>query len=71
MAWNPSPKVAVAREAAQKLDRDMVVVFAFDAASGTYESITYGATPKKCDHARRIADRLFVDVGIVYADTEI
>jgi hypothetical protein len=59
MAWNPSPKVALARDYGKKFNRDKVIIIAVNEASGQFEVISYGETKKKCGEARIIADNIF------------
>lgn len=54
MAWNPSPKVAAARDIGKKFDKKMVIVLML--TDDTLEYISYGATPKLCGDAQKIAD---------------
>jgi hypothetical protein len=54
MAWNPSPEVAVARDAAMKLGADQVILIAITYDKDQVAAITYGKTKKLCDHAKAI-----------------
>lgn len=54
MAWNPSPEVAVARDAARKLGVDQVMVVTIDYSKNQIGSITYGANKKLCAHAAQL-----------------
>jgi hypothetical protein len=56
MAWNPSPQVAVARDAAQRLGnaKQCIVIYLTDAGQIGYAS--YGRTKQLCDEAKGIAD---------------
>lgn len=59
MAWNPSPKVAVARDYGKKFDRDKVIIIAVNEASGQFEVISYGETNHKCGEVRITADNIY------------
>ncbi len=57
MAFNPSPSVAVARDAARKLgDADQVVVIAISRRRGTMQVVTYGRDRRLCDDAKTLGD---------------
>jgi len=63
MGWNPSPKVAVAREVAQKLKVPIVIITAifidFDGSEPgklKAETISYGENGELCLHAKELAD---------------
>ena len=59
MAWNPSPKVAAAREIGRRFRKDQVIVFLIDRSAGTLEYASRGETPGLCAKARRSADIAF------------
>ena len=59
MAWNPSPGVAVARDAARKLKADYVVVIFIRSGKGQIGSASYGETKAKCSHIKGLADVLY------------
>lgn len=64
MAWNPSPHVQVARDAAHgigKLESSMVerVVVTYTTADGRIGSITYGRTKPLCDETKKLGDKLY------------
>jgi len=56
LAWNPSPKVASARDIGKRFKKDMVIVLMIDYEQGTLESVSYGTTPDLCDKAKQFAD---------------
>lgn len=64
MAWNPSPEVAVARDAANKLapligaklDRCVIV---YTLEDGRLGYVSYGANKRLCDEAKAMADDLY------------
>lgn len=57
MAWNPSPKVAAAREIGRRFGRDMVVVLMIH--DGQLEAVSYGRTKALCAEAKGYADKAF------------
>jgi hypothetical protein len=59
MAWNPSPKVADARELARKHGANKVIVLLVDERRGTLESISYGEDRRQCAEAKRLADAAY------------
>ena len=58
MAFNPSPKVACARDFANKFDQKMVIIFHID-GKGRIGYASYGETRALCDEAKNVADQLF------------
>lgn len=48
MAWNPSPKVAAARDYGRKFDKEVVLIIAFPADFSRYEIVSYGKTRELC-----------------------
>lgn len=54
MAWNPSPKVAAARDIGKKFEKPIVVILMVDANGVEYAS--YGRDKKLCDVAKQLAD---------------
>jgi len=65
MAWNPSPKVAEARDYARRHGLRQVIVLELSADGLGYTS--YGRTRAECEDARRLAD---VAYEAVMADLE-
>ena len=59
MSWNPSPKVAAARDIGKKFGKPQVVVFMIDQDAGTIEFASYGATRELCADAKKIGDVAF------------
>lgn len=64
MAWNPSPEVKVARDAAQRLGtlaggRAAMCVVLYTLDDGRCGYVSYGRTSALCGMARRLADDLF------------
>jgi hypothetical protein len=64
MAWNPSPEVQVARDAAAKLGplarstvNQVVIIYTTD--DGRLGSITYGKTRELCAQAKLLGDKLY------------
>lgn len=67
MAWNPSPEVQVARDAAQRLGelskaRTAMCVVLYIQDDGRAGYVSYGRTSGLCGVARRLADRLFEEM---------
>jgi len=61
MAYNPSKRVAVARLAAQKLKKPMVIIFTIEEGKEDdlkVETISYGINKAMCEFAKDIGDRL-------------
>ena len=56
MAWNPSPKVQIAREIGAKFRADQIIILAIDQAVGTIEAISWGKTRQRCAEAKALAD---------------
>ena len=56
MAWNPSPKVAAAREIGARFGCPQVVIVLIDQERGTLESISYGKTQRLCRDAQSLGD---------------
>ena len=59
MAWNPSPKVAAARDIGKKFRKPQVVVLMIDEDAGTLEFASYGETRALCAKAKKIGDVAF------------
>jgi len=54
MAWNPSPEVAVARDAAKRLDSPICIVLWLDAQGNGVGMASYGKTMVLCKVAGEI-----------------
>ena len=67
MAWNPSPEVAVARDAAGRLGADRAVIV-FTLPDGRFGYASYGKTRELCANARKLADRLFEAANVYFED---
>ena len=60
MAWNPSPEVAVARDAAKKLgDADQCIVIYINYSKDQIGMATYGKTKQLCDEAGTLGNIAF------------
>ncbi len=62
MAFNPSPKVAAARDMAEKFDKRAVIVLmiGMDNDGGTtLEYASYGKTKDECDFTKVLAGRAY------------
>jgi hypothetical protein len=57
MAWNPTPEVAVARDAAKRLGADRIVL-TYTTKAGQIGYASYGETKALCAETKRLADRL-------------
>lgn len=53
MAWNPSPKVAAARDIAKKFGKTKVVILMLDEREGTMEYASFGETKEMCTDAKK------------------
>jgi hypothetical protein len=56
MAWNPSAKVAAARDIGNKFGANKVIVIMINERAGIIESASYGETKAECAMAKRLAD---------------
>lgn len=66
MAWNPSPEVQVARDAAARLgDADQVMIVALNKKAGTLQLVTYGRDKRLCADAKLLGDAAY---GAVMAE---
>lgn len=60
MAWNPSPEVAVARDAAKRLDdADQVIVLYLNRRLDRIGMATYGKTKALCADAKTLGDAAY------------
>ena len=66
MAYNPSPKVAVARDAANKLNATTGAVIIYVNVDGSYGMTSYGHTKDKCSEMGRLGDHLFEETHKFY-----
>lgn len=58
MAWNPSPEVALARDAAKKLGANRVVIL-FTTAEDKIGYASYGETRALCDETKKLAEKVY------------
>lgn len=65
MTFNPSPKVAAARDFARRFKKPMVIIISFSAEGFEYAS--YGENQKLCTQAKRIGDYLFDSIKKYFA----
>ena len=57
MAWNPSPKVAAARDFGEKFKaKQVIVLFVTEDKMGV---VSYGRTRALCNDAKRLGDRVY------------
>lgn len=54
MPWNPSPKVAVARDYSLKFNKEMVIIISIN--NDQLGCVTYGKTKKLCKEAEVLGD---------------
>lgn len=61
MAWNPSSKVAAARDIGQKFKKDQVIIIMIDNKQDPAEAeyISYGKSKLLCKDAKILADLIF------------
>jgi len=59
VAWNPAPEVAVARDAAKKLDDAPVVAIFYVTKDGGLGMATYGKTMALCAKAKEFGEYLW------------
>ena len=59
MPWNPSPEVAVARDAAKKLDADIGAVIIYLKSDRALGIASYGANKALCAEMGKLGDRLY------------
>ncbi len=55
MAFNPSPRVALARDFAKKFDKQEVIILHIN-REGKFGYASYGETKALCDEAKKLAD---------------
>jgi len=58
MAWNPSSKVAVARDFGKTFNKEIVIILSIN-DKGELEYASYGTTKDLCGEAERLADAAF------------
>jgi hypothetical protein len=58
MAWNPSPEVAVARDAARRLGANRTIIIYFTDSHQLGMS-SYGATRELCREAGKLGDKIY------------
>ena len=60
MAWNPSPEVAVARDAAKRLDdADQCIVIYLNWKTSRIGMASYGRTKELCAEAKKLGQIAF------------
>lgn len=59
MAWNPSPKVATAREFGIRFKYDKVIIIGVNESDGKFEVVSYGETKRKCAEAEITAGHIY------------
>lgn len=58
MAWNPSPEVAVARNAAKALGADRCIIL-YTLPDGKLGYASFGQTARLCAQAKLLADEVY------------
>ena len=71
MAWNPSPKVAAARDIGNRFNKEQVIVLMIDLKAGTLELATYGKTKELCKSAGELGDAAYASVMAKFADKAV
>ena len=56
MVWNPSPKVAAARDFGEKFGYSQVLILAI--GTDTFEIVSYGKNRPLCKDAEKMGDKL-------------
>lgn len=67
MAWNPSPEVSVARDAARKLGAKTAIIV-YTTPAGQLGMASYGETRTLCAEAGKCGDRLFDEATKFYSE---
>lgn len=62
MAFNPSPKVAAARDFADKFDKKITIILSVD-ADQRLESVSYGQNRRLCAAAKKMSDLIFDELN--------
>lgn len=70
MAWNPSPRVAAAREIARRFGSTHVVVLMLNEDEGTIQYATYGTDAGRCSEAKVFGDVAFEALNQFLTETE-
>jgi len=65
MAWNPEPKVAAARDYAEKFDAECVVIVSI-CHDGSCSMVSYGETRALCEEAKALSLHLHDKVQEYY-----
>lgn len=68
MAFNPSPKVAAARDAAQKFNYPIAILVFINETSRKIEYASYGKTKSLCDRAKTFGDMILDEIEDFVAD---
>lgn len=71
MAWNPSPEVAIARDAAKKFGEPIVVCVLVHPAKRSCRIVSYGADKDLCQMAKKIADQICDDLESGRLDIDV
>jgi len=56
MVWNPSPKVAAARDIADRWNLSHVIIVMIDDKTGDTTTVTYGENRGKCAAAEKLGE---------------
>lgn len=68
MAFNPSPQVAVARDAAEKLGAEQVIIVYLNHTTGELSMASYGKSKELCRQAAVLGDAAYEAVHQVLSD---
>lgn len=68
MAWDPSPEVAVARDAAKSLGNVPMCIVVYVTDERQVGMASYGRTPALCKRTGKIGDKLFDEAMRLLSD---
>lgn len=73
MAWNPTPQVAIARDAAARIGEEIKapvdrIVVLYTTEDGRFGYASYGKNKSLCGEARRLGDHLYAAASEWFAE---